>query len=90
MKKIHRQEVLVPFTEGTTYKTKFATGESFTITKLTKNKHDEVISIFGTYVNRPHLGACPIAIDRLIQPTEFTGVQFEVTQCPKCKHEFKD
>jgi hypothetical protein len=90
MKKLHRQQIPIPFEEGQTYQTKFATGENFTITRLVKNKYDEVIAIWGIYERCPHLGVCPIGIDRLIQPMQFTGLEFEVTVCPKCKHEFKD
>lgn len=90
MKKLHRQQIPIPFEEGQTYTTKFANGERFTITKLVKNKYNEVTGIWGTYERCPHLGVCPIGIDRLIQPMQFTGIEFDVTMCPKCKHEFKD
>jgi hypothetical protein len=90
MKKLHRQQIPIPFEVGQSYKTKFATGDTFTITRLDKNKYDEVLAIWGIYDRSPHLGECPIGVDRLIQPMEFTGVEFEVTVCPHCKHEFKE
>jgi len=90
MKKLHQQHIPIPFEVGKTYKTKFATGEWFTITKLDKNKNDDVIGVWGIYGKHHELGVCPIGIDRLIQPMEFTGVEFEVTVCPNCKHEFKE
>lgn len=90
MKKLHRQEIDIPFEVGETYTTKFATGEKFSITRLIKNKDGEVIMAYGIYEKHSHLGECPLSIDRLIQRKEFTGVEFHVTQCPKCKHEFKE
>jgi len=94
MKKLHRQEIDIPFEVGQTYTTKFATGERFTITKIImctdKKKHGDISHFLGIYEKAPHLGECPLGADRLIQRKEFTGVEFEVTQCPKCKHEFKD
>jgi hypothetical protein len=90
MKKLHRQQIPIPFELGQTYNTKFATGDTFTITRMDKNKYNEVISVWGIYERRPHLGECPISVDRLIQQMEFTGIEFEITVCPHCKHEFKE
>jgi len=67
-----KHEVFLPLEEGKTYKTKFATGEHFTITKIkrfkVKIKGEEVerLQIMGIYEKNPDLGECPINEDRLI------------------------
>lgn len=94
MKKIHQQEIDLPFEIGQTYITKMQTGEKFTVTQIImkkeKGKTDEIYQLMGIYERYPHLGECPLAVDRLIPRKEFTGVEFEISVCPKCKHEFKD
>ncbi len=45
-----------------TYRTKLATGDLFTVTKINKDR------IMGIWVGLEHLGECPLYIDRLIDP----------------------
>ena len=85
MRKVIKEERDLPFEVGKTYKTKFATGETFTITSITNNKYDEVIAIHGIYDKSPNLGQCPIGIGRLIPFTELTGNDIVVHTCPHCK-----
>lgn len=52
-----------------TYKTRFATGELFTVTEINRVKVkdvEKIVSIYGFYEKSPHLERCPINIDRLI------------------------
>jgi len=84
MKKKRREEIEMPFEIGQTYVTKMQTGEKFTITKIGKSK------VYGIYENHPDIGECPLNAERLIPRKQFTGVEYEVCVCPKCKHEFKD
>jgi hypothetical protein len=84
MKKIRKEEIEVPFIIGETYDTKFSTGERFTLTRIGKTQ------AYGIYERSPELGICPLGIERLVSRKQFTGVETEITVCPKCKHEFKD
>ena len=77
------------FEVGKTYKTAIATGENF---KLTTDPYvrDEngVIErvkqiIYGVYEKSPHLGNCPLLIQRLIPETEKVGYQVEICDCCK-------
>ena len=52
------------FEEGKHYKTKFATGEGFTITKLITNSKGIVTTCFGMYDTGPNF-ECPLPIERL-------------------------
>lgn len=52
--------------QGNTYKTKLATGESFTVHKVDTNHKGEVIRFWGVYSGSPLLTNCPISPDRLI------------------------
>ncbi len=49
-----------------TYKTKFATGELFTVTEINKNSTGKITSIYGVYENNPLIKRCLINLDRLI------------------------
>jgi hypothetical protein len=89
MRKINQIKAPLPFEVGVTYSTKFATGEKFTITKVKKNKYDEVEAVWGIYEKSPHLGECPINMDRLIPDFKVMGEE-RVFVCPNCKHETKD
>jgi len=64
----------LPFEEGKTYMTKFATHEMFTVSKV--NAH----TVDGIYEKAPHLGVCPLSIDRLIADKEDIGEK-EVCDC---------
>ena len=89
MKKIIPIKLPLPFEVGVTYPTKFATGVKFTITRVRKNKYDEVVEVWGIYEKSPNLGECPINMDRLIPDFKEVG-QKKVTVCPNCKHEIPD
>mgnify|MGYP001587432737 CR=1 FL=1 len=54
------------YEEGKTYKTKFATGELFHVTKIVRNHKNEIIRFIGIYDKCKHLGECPLNPDRLI------------------------
>lgn len=79
----------LPFEEGKTYTTKFATGEKFLLTKviLIKNKIKgelvERISHFeGIYDKHKDLEICHLGGDRLIADTKY---EEDVIVCHKCK-----
>lgn len=72
----------VPFEEGKTYKTKFATGERFTITSIIWNK-EQIVRFEGIYEKNPKLGICPLNADRLTPELDETKGS-EVYVCGKC------
>lgn len=92
MKKLKREEIDLPFVVGETYVSKMQTAEKFTVSKIT-TKHNkatgknEIIRLEGIWEKAPHLGDCPLNPDRLIPRKEFTGKEYYVNVCPKCKHE---
>ena len=88
-KKLSQSITPLPFEVGVTYTTKFATGEKFTVTRVRKNRYDEVEAVFGIYEKSPHLGECPLNMDRLIPDVEKIGER-KVIICPNCKHEIPD
>lgn len=80
----------LPFEEGKTYRTKFQTGEMFMITKINKryfksvNYESEIITGFeGIYLSHPHIGVCPLAVDRLIPEKIEDGVEQVCGHCGK-------
>lgn len=90
MKLIRRklsEKIDLPFEEGQTYLTKMATGEFFTIERISKSQLGEPITIYGTYSKHPDLHNCPISPHRLIPKTETTGEIIEECFCPHCKEE---
>lgn len=61
------------FEVGKTYKTKFQTGELFTLTKDPYKRKDGLIigienTALGIYENSQELGVCPLSTERLILP----------------------
>lgn len=74
----------LPFEEGKTYQTKFATGEKFLLKKIiwTKGKKPKIYGFEGIYENSSHLGICPLGENRLIVD-KVEIEDFEV--CDKCK-----
>ena len=77
----------LPLEVGKTYMTKFATKERFTLTRDPYKRKDGIIyhvdnTVYGIYENVPHLGECPLNIDRLIHEKEKIG---EIEVCSKCK-----
>ena len=72
----------LPIEIGKTYKTKFSTGEEFTVEKIIKMLGSEKILYFeGLYKSSLHLGTCPIGVDRLI-PERIPAGTMEV--CSNC------
>jgi len=67
----------IPPQPGETYKTKFATGDMFTVKRVVRD------TVYGIYVGREHLGECPLYTERLILPKsdELVSEQYE---CPHC------
>lgn len=82
---IEKELIDLPLEEGKTYKTKFATGESFTISKILKDKKGNPIKLEGVYENAKHLSDCPLNMDRLIPEKELTGKV--IRRCDNCSHE---
>lgn len=83
--KVHKD---LPFEEGKTYTTKMQTKEKFTITEiLYKETKENGVTIktprlfMGIYEKCPHLGPCPMYVDRLIPETMEIG---EIEVCGKC------
>lgn len=73
----------IPFEEGKTYKTKFATGEYFMINSIKHAKvTQQAIEIKGIYLNNTYLGDCTISPERLIPERKEIG---EHRVCSKCK-----
>lgn len=93
MIKVIKRPIELPFEEGKTYKTKFATGENFLLKEIvwgTSKVNGEVvkniIKFKGIYENNPELGICPLNPDRLIPLTNgFT----EHEACSKCGEPIK-
>jgi hypothetical protein len=81
------EKIELPFEVGETYLTKMATGESFTIERISKTKLGEIITIYGTYSKHPDLHNCPISPNRLIPKIETTGNMVEECFCPHCKEQ---
>lgn len=75
----------LPLEEGKTYKTKMATGWSFTVTQIVKDSKGNVVRVMGTYEGDTSI--CPIGEDRLIHDRELTGIIFE--KCDNCGHLLK-
>ncbi len=66
------------FEVGKTYKTKFQTGELFTITKIITRPFlntTKIVSFEGIYESHPHLGPCPLDVERLIPERKIVMVE---------------
>jgi hypothetical protein len=90
MKKPFETTVDLPFEEGKTYKTKFATGEMFDLTKINRNHKGDIAMFWGIYHDSKELGLCPLAPDRLNPHKTAQMVDVEVCDacgepCEKCK-----
>jgi hypothetical protein len=88
MKKTIKKIIELPFEEGKTYKTKFATGERFLVKKIIWGKIkvegktvDKIFTFEGIYEKHPHLGVCPLSADRLC-PDTIEGEEYDI--CHKC------
>lgn len=80
MKKI-KLRVALPIESGKTYTTKMATKEKFTVTKVAVDKKGVQTIAWGLYEKSPHLGDCPLPVERLI-PETVEGETVEV--CEHC------
>ena len=81
----------LPLEEGKTYRTKFQTGDLFTVVKIKTVTFKsggfegiKVVGVEGLYVGKEHIGLCPLAEERLIHDKEQIGV---MECCPKCNTE---
>lgn len=78
----------LPLEVGKTYRTKFQSGENFTVTKdpFKRDKDGNIIgkcaTIYGIYERYPHLGECPLSAERIIHDRIDTGRTIEV--CNNC------
>lgn len=78
------ESIDLDFEVGKTYKTKFQTGERFTITKIITRpflKTTIIIRVFGVYEKAPHLGECPLDHERLIPETKTITKDVEYCDC---------
>lgn len=87
MRKEVKEIIVLPFEVGKTYKTKFATGDLFKVSKIiigtTGINKGKVIGFEGIYIDKEHIGTCPLDGSRLIPEYQETGRVFEI--CNKCK-----
>jgi len=83
MKKFEHKTIELQFEIGKTYKTRFQTGELFTITKIKYRTDKTIIGFEGVYEKCPHVGICPLNFDRLIPETK--TIEYEVEVCECCK-----
>lgn len=62
----------LPFEENKTYKTNTSLSENFKITRIVYHSQDKtkMIWVEGIYEHLPHLGVCPLNLDRLVPETE--------------------
>ncbi len=76
----------LPFEEGKTYQTAFQTKDRYIIKKIIWRVEQKVtkkiVGFEGIYEKYPHLGTCPLPVDRLIPEKKFVG---EIEVCEKCK-----
>jgi hypothetical protein len=92
-----KKEIDLPFEIGKKYKTRFATGESFTLTNIVISKESknkgEIIGFEGIYEKCPHLGICPLGAGRLIPEQRIEWVEGHAFSCcsrPVFCHECKE
>jgi hypothetical protein len=72
----------LPIEVGKTYKTKFSTGEEFTVEKIIRTPGSGKILYFeGLYESSKHLGTCPIGADRLISEKVAVGTMDVCSNC---------
>ena len=94
MKKPFETTVDLPFEEGKTYKTKFATGEMFDLATISRNHKGEIIRLLGIYHGSRELGLCPLTIDRLHPHKTVKMVEIDVCDtceepCEKCQEKYE-
>lgn len=82
-----KKEIDLPFEANKSYKTKFASGEMFFITKIRTTKDNTIIGFIGIYENSKHLGECPLNIDRLIPQRIISDKEIEIEVCSACQKE---
>ena len=68
MKKTIKKYIELTFEVGKTYKTKWSTGESFTILQIirSKGKDERILRVEGLFESCPKIGLCPLPVERLI------------------------
>jgi hypothetical protein len=71
----------LPIEVGKTYRTKFQTGEMFTVTKIVE-KGGKILWFEGIYGDHAHVGVCPIGNERLIPERVLSG---GMDVCSYCK-----
>ncbi len=81
MKKAVNQYHDIPLEEGKTYTTKFATAEKFKVTKISEINGKISNTVYGIYERAPHLGECPLDVNRIIHDKQFIESIFV---CDKC------
>lgn len=87
MKKLVPKKESLLFVVGETYETKFATKERFTLTRDAYVRKDGIIiwtnkTVWGVYERSPHLGECPLNLDRIVPHTK--TIQIELDFCDTC------
>lgn len=79
-----KKEIELPLVVGETYFTKFQTKEKFKITKLIYDRFNVmVVSVNGIYEKTPHLGECPLPVERIVHKINIIEEEIEI--CPNCK-----
>ncbi len=84
--KIVKKFKALPFEEGKTYTTRFATKEKFTVNVIRRDKNGKMLCFEGVYEKSPHLGNCQLNLDRLIPEMIEDGTE-EV--CDHCNRPIK-
>lgn len=60
-----KQVKILPFEIGEKYTTKFQVSEEVTLTRICPNPKGKPIFGYVIYSNSPHLGECPLNLDRI-------------------------
>jgi hypothetical protein len=74
----------LPLILDRSYKTKFQTGDTFLVKKISTDKNGKVTGLWGIYENKPELGLCPLDSNRLVHEVEFEKV---IDVCDHCGEE---
>lgn len=83
LKKV-KKRINLPIEVDKTYITKMSTADKFLVKRITNNKDGKPVQVHGIYEKYPHLGECPLNVERLIAET----VDGEVAEvCPHCGEE---
>jgi hypothetical protein len=74
---INKQKQVLPFQIGEKYTTKFQVPEEVTLTRISPNPKGRPIFGYVIYTNSPHLGECPLNLDRIFQKVSNTNNKIE-------------